>query len=105
MAAKIKASFVEIHLKKKVLSKERNLAAFYGSTSTHRSPYPPYNCTLQHRSGKDTMGHCVHGGGGGVAKGGGSRRNSFKRGNSFTLGEIVLRHCFRQNFKFGKFKN
>ena len=61
MAAKIEASFVEIHFKKKLLSKERYLAAFYGSTSTHRSPYPPYNCTLQHRSGKDTMGHCVHG--------------------------------------------
>ena len=40
-----------------------------------------------------------------VAAGGGSRRNSFTGGNSFTLGEIVLRLCFRQNFKFGKFKN
>ena len=28
-----------------------------------------------------------------------------KRGNSFTLGEIVLRLCFGQNFKFGEFKD
>ena len=41
----------------------------------------------------------------GPMPGGGSRRNSFTRGNSFTLGEIVLRLCFGKNFKFGTFKN